>query len=221
MSPPPPGTIFAIKWPLNRGFCFFLLSVLVFWGCKRIILGLRFLWRAKVAPCSPMSCLQSDLRCRGGRRRPKPGVEAGTEVKCPPCAGSVDISKPLHGASVCCFFSSCTTKCMVPPPQQRRAKIFLQRARHEWRRAQKILLQRTTSKPHIGELAPMALCDIHVAGCGEHLPAWGLRDDRIPGTDQASRGGRHGQKLHSGFPPRQADARGSADARNSADACWS
>ena len=47
----------------------------------------------------------------------------------------------------------------------------------------------------------MALCDIHVAGSGEHLPAWGLRDDRIPGTDQAVRGGRHGQKLHSGFPP--------------------
>ena len=37
-------------------------------------------------------------------------------------------------------------------------------------------LQRTTSKSHIGELAPMALCDIHIAGCGEHLPAWGLRD---------------------------------------------
>ena len=68
---------------------------------------------------------------------------------------------------------------------------------------------------------PMALCDIHVAGCGEHLPAWGLRDDRIPGTDQAVRGGRHGQKLHSGFPPRQVDARGSADARSSADACLS
>ena len=33
-------------------------------------------------------------------------------------------------------------------------------------------------------------------------PPWGLRDDRIPGTDQAVRGGRHGQKLHSGFPPR-------------------
>ena len=48
---------------------------------------------------------------------------------------------------------------------------------------------------------PMALCDIHVAGCGEHLPAWGLCDDRIPGTDQAVRGGRHGQKLHSGSPP--------------------
>ena len=69
------------------------------------------------------------------------------------------------------------------------------------------------SKSHIGELAPMALCDIHVAGCGEHLPAWGLRDDRIPGTDQAVRGGRHGQKLHSGFPPRQVDARGSTDAQ--------
>ena len=55
----------------------------------------------------------------------------------------------------------------------------------------------------------MALCDIHVAGCGEHPPAWGLRDDRIPGTDQAVRGGRHGQKLHSGPtppPPRQGDA---------------
>ena len=73
-----------------------------------------------------------------------------------------------------------------------------------------ILLQRTTSKSHIGELAPMALCDIHVAGCGEHLP--GLRDDRIPRTDQAVRGGRHGQKLHSGFHPGQGDARSSADA---------
>ena len=49
----------------------------------------------------------------------------------------------------------------------------------------------TTSKSHIGELAPMALCDIHVAGCGEHLPAWGLHDDRIPGTGQAVRGGPH------------------------------
>ena len=67
----------------------------------------------------------------------------------------------------------------------------------------------------------MALCDIHVAGCGEHLPAWGLRDDRIPGTDQAIRGGRHWQKLHSGFPPRKVDARGSADARSSTDACLS
>ena len=82
-------------------------------------------------------------------------------------------------------------------------------------------LQRTTSKSHIGELAPMALCDIHVAGCGEHLPAWGLRDDRIPGTDQAVRGGRHGQKVHSGFPPTQGDARGSVDARSSTDACLS
>ena len=41
------------------------------------------------------------------------------------------------------------------------------------------------------------------------------------GTDQAVRGGRHGQKLHSGFPPRQGDACGSADARSSADACLS
>ena len=86
------------------------------------------------------------------------------------------------------------TKTCVPPPPPR--------ARHEWRRAQKILLQRTTSKSHIGEVAPMALCDIHIAGCGEHLPARGLRDDRILGTDQAVRGGRHGQKLHSGFPPK-------------------
>ena len=70
----------------------------------------------------------------------------------------------------------------------------------------------TTSKSHIGELAPVALCDIHVAGCGEHLPAWGLRDDRIPGTDQGVRGGRHGQKLHSELPPTQVDARDSADA---------
>ena len=34
-----------------------------------------------------------------------------------------------------------------------------------------LLLQRTTGKSRIGELAPMALCDIHIAGCGEHLPA--------------------------------------------------
>ena len=101
------------------------------------------------------------------------------------------------------------------------AKIFLPPARHKWCRAQKILLQRTTGKSHIYELAPMALCDIHVAGYGEHLPAWGLHDDRIPGTDQAVRGGRHGQKLYSGFPPRQVDARGSADACSSADACLS
>ena len=59
--------------------------------------------------------------------------------------------------------------------------------------------------------------DIHVAGCGEHLPAWGLCVDRIPGTDQAVRGGPHGQKLHSGVPPRQRDACGSANARSSAD----
>ena len=77
---------------------------------------------------------------------------------------------------------------------------------------------RTTSKSHIGELAPMALCDTHVAGCGEHLPAWGLCVDPTPGTHQAVRGGPHGQKSHSGFPPRKVDARGSADARCSADA---
>ena len=71
-------------------------------------------------------------------------------------------------------------------------------------------------KSHIGELAPMALCDIHVAGCGEHLPAWSLGDDRIPGTDQAVRGGRHGQKVHSGFPPQ-----GQGDTPSSADACLS
>ena len=46
-------------------------------------------------------------------------------------------------------------------------------------------------------------------------------DDRILGTDQAVRGGLHGQKLHSGFPPRKVDACGSADARSSADACLS
>ena len=109
-------------------------------------------------------------------------------------------------------------KCTTPPPPPPQ-KIFLQRARHEWRGAQKLLLQRTTSKSHIGELAPMALCDIHVAGCGEHLPAWGLHDDRIPGTDQAVRGGHHGQKLHSGFPPRKVDARSRADAGSSTDAC--
>ena len=67
----------------------------------------------------------------------------------------------------------------------------------------------------------MALCDIPVAGCGEHPPAWGLRDDRIPGTAQAVRGGRHGQKLHSGCPPRQGDARSSADTPSSVDACLS
>ena len=42
-----------------------------------------------------------------------------------------------------------------------------------------------------------------------------------PPTDQAVRGGRHGQKLHSGFPPRKVDACGSADARSSTDACLS
>ena len=69
----------------------------------------------------------------------------------------------------------------------------------------------------------LALCDIHAAGGGEHPPAWGLRDDRIPGTDQAVRGGRHGQKLQSGSPPPpgQGDARGGADARSSTDACVS
>ena len=60
----------------------------------------------------------------------------------------------------------------------------------------------TGGKSRVGEPAPMALCDIHVAGCGEHLPAWGRWDVRIPGTDQAVRGGRHGQTLHSGCPPR-------------------
>ena len=46
---------------------------------------------------------------------------------------------------------------------------------------------------------PMALCDdVHVAGRGEHLPLWGLRDDHVPRTDQAVRGGRHGQRLHTG-----------------------
>ena len=54
------------------------------------------------------------------------------------------------------------------------AKILLQRVCHKWCRAQKILLQHTTGKSRNGELALMALCDIHVAGCGEHLPAWGL-----------------------------------------------
>ena len=95
--------------------------------------------------------------------------------------------------------------CHPPPPGG---------ARHSWRRAQEILLQRTTGKSHVGDPAPMALCDTRVAGSGEHLPAWGLRDDRMPGTDQAVRGGRHGQKLHSGLPPppRQGDARSSADA---------
>ena len=47
---------------------------------------------------------------------------------------------------------------------------------------------------------------------GPRPPPAGLRDDRIPGTDQAARGGRHGQKLHSGFPPGQGDARSSTDA---------
>ena len=61
----------------------------------------------------------------------------------------------------------------------------------------------------------MALCDTRVAGSGEHLPAWGLRDDRIPGTDQAS-----GEDAMES-PPRRVDARGSADARSSPDACLS
>ena len=51
----------------------------------------------------------------------------------------------------------------------------------------------------------------------------GLHDDRLPGTDQAVRGGRHGQKMHSGSPPppRKVDARGGADARSSTEACLS
>ena len=47
------------------------------------------------------------------------------------------------------------------------AKRLLQRARHKWRRAQKILLQCTTGKSRIGELAPMALFDIHVASTSQ------------------------------------------------------
>ena len=50
-------------------------------------------------------------------------------------------------------------------------------------------------------------------GLGTHNPrlvAWPL--ELGLGTDQAVRGGRHGQKLHSGFPLRQVDAHGSADA---------
>ena len=63
--------------------------------------------------------------------------------------------------------------------------------------------QNSTSSlpPPPGELAPMALCDIHVAGCGEHLPAWGLCDDRIPGTDQAVRGGPMGSSCILDSPP--------------------
>ena len=45
-----------------------------------------------------------------------------------------------------------TTGTTLPPPPP------------AWCRAQKVLLQRTTGKSCIGELAPMALCDIHVAG---------------------------------------------------------
>ena len=75
----------------------------------------------------------------------------------------------------------------------------------------------TTSKSHIGELAPMALCDIHVAGTSQPgvfvMTAYRARI-RPSGEDA------HGQKLHSGFPPRKVDARGSADAR-STDACLS
>ena len=134
---------------------------------------------------------------------PPPGSDAKNKcehLNWPPILG------PFHFHFFCGNFLMWVYGWMVrlgsPPPL----------ARHEWCRAQKILLQCTTSKSHIGELAPMAFCDIRVAGCGEHLPAWGLRDDRIPGTDQAVRGGRHGQKLHSGFPPRQVDARRSMDA---------
>ena len=67
-----------------------------------------------------------------------------------------------------------------------------------------------TPTPPMGEPAPMALCAIPVAGCGEHLPAWGLRDDRMLGTDQAVRGGRHGQKVHSGSPPPPPQGQGDA-----------
>ena len=44
---------------------------------------------------------------------------------------------------------------------------------------------------------------------------------RSPGADKALRGGRHGQKLHSEFPPKQVAGRGTADACSSADACLS
>ena len=61
-------------------------------------------------------------------------------------------------------------------------------------------------------------CFVALAGRRRHPPP----PKHPPGTDQAVRGGCHGQKLHSGFPPpRQGDARGSADARSSADACLS
>ena len=59
-------------------------------------------------------------------------------------------------------------------------------------------LQCITGKPCIGELAPIALYDVHVAlSClDEHLPACGLHDDHILGTDQTIKGGCYGQKLH-------------------------
>ena len=59
----------------------------------------------------------------------------------------------------------------------------------------------------------MALCDIHVAGCGEHLPAWGLRDDHMtralirPSGEDAT-----GRSCILESQPRQGDVRGGADA---------
>ena len=59
----------------------------------------------------------------------------------------------------------------------------------------------------------MALCDIHVADCGEHLPAWGLHDDRIPGTDQGRQGRTPWAEVAFWIPPGwQGDARGGAEA---------
>ena len=50
-APPPPtlGTIFVDKypkWPWNSGF-YFLLQVLLFWGCKERIHALQCLWSAR------------------------------------------------------------------------------------------------------------------------------------------------------------------------------
>ena len=159
------------------------------------------------------------LHCQGGLQWT---VELGPLV-----LGMVPKDGPgtaVHSCGACWWAGLLTTASKEDTPPWKECKYSERRyfcntlamngARHAWRRAQKILLQRTNSKSQIGELAPMALCDIHVAGCGEHLPAWGLRDDRILGTDHAVRGGRHGQKLYSGFPPKQVDARSSADARS-------
>ena len=160
---------------------------------------------------------------------PQPGDRFQAFLQCPTYPGRCGHGREamgggmLGGAGPRCGPSQGRLTRYPPPLPPAKPESSIKSRRKNRQNAAPPPLQRTTSKSHIGELAPVAWCDIHVAGCGEHPPAWGLCDDRTPGTDQAVRGGRHGQKLHSGSPPppRQGDARGSAEARSSAEACLS